>query len=360
MPEGGSMSSLIVEVCEIAQVLAHPNADALEVAVVKGWQCIIKKDSFRPGDRVVYFPLDTVLPLELSERLGVTKYLKALRHDYDTEGKAWGGRVGAARLRGQVSYGLLIACEDAAWKVGDDVKEHYGVIKWEPPLELGGDEAAPAHPRFHAYTDIENGKNFPTAFRDGEEIVLTEKVHGTNARIGLIQTEEGPVWMAGSHNQRKKAPPEGEPPGLYWLPLTDNVKALLSAPRFEGRSVILFGEIYGAGVQDLSYGLHNNRKEFRAFDLSVDGTYLDFDDFRAVCDAFGVPTVPLVHRGPFDPGVVQHHTVGHTLVCEQKQIREGVVIRAVKERFAEELNGRLVLKSISDDYVLRKGGTEYH
>ena len=121
------MSSLIVEVCEIAQVLAHPNADALEVAVVKGWECIIKKDSFRPGDRVVYFPLDTVLPLELSERLGVTKYLKPLRHDYDTEGKAWGGRVGAARLRGQVSYGLLIACEDAAWKVGDDVKEHYGV-----------------------------------------------------------------------------------------------------------------------------------------------------------------------------------------------------------------------------------------
>ncbi len=68
------MSSLIVEVCEISQILAHPNADALEVAVVKGWQCIIKKDGFRAGDRVVYFPLDTVLPLELSERLGVTKY----------------------------------------------------------------------------------------------------------------------------------------------------------------------------------------------------------------------------------------------------------------------------------------------
>src|SRR5262249_25294364 len=158
---------------------------------------------------------------------------------------------------------------------------------------------------------------------------LTEKLHGTNARIGLIQTEDGPVWMAGSHNQRKKAPAEGELPGLYWLPLTDPVKALLSAPRFEGRSVILFGQIFGAGVQDLHYGLANNRKEFRAFGLSVDGVYLDFDDFCTVCAAFGVPTVPLIHRGPFDADTIRQHTSGPTLVCEQKQIREGVVIRAV-------------------------------
>ena len=59
-----------------------------------------------------------------------------------------------------------------------------------------------------------------------------------------------------------KAPAEGDPAGLYWLPLTEAVKALLGAERFAGESVILFGEIFGAGVQDLHYGLHNNRKEF--------------------------------------------------------------------------------------------------
>src|SRR5262249_32777262 len=157
-------------------------------------------------------------------------------------------------------------------------------------------------------------------------------LHGTNARVGLVETEEGPVWMAGSHNQRKQAPREGEPPGLYWLPLTDNVRALLGAPRFAGRSVILFGEVIGAGVQDLCYGLHNNRKDFRAFDLSVDGAYLDLDEFLGVCAEFGVATVPLVYRGPYSADVVRRHTGGATLVCEQKQIREGVVIRPVKER----------------------------
>jgi RNA ligase (TIGR02306 family) len=352
------MSSLIVEVCEIAKILPHPNGDNLEIAIVKGWQCIIKKGSFRAGDRCIYFPLDSILPRTLSDRLGVTKYLKALRHDYP-DGATLGGRVGAARLRGVVSYGLLMACEDPGWSVGTDVAAHHGVRKWEPPPILGSEERAPDHPLFHRYTDIENWKNFPTAFRDGEEVVLTEKLHGCNSRVGRVPAVEGPQWMAGSHGQRRKPPAEGELPGLYWTPLTDSVKALLSAPRFAGRAVILFGEIYGQGVQDLHYGLKYGSKDYRAFDLAVDGVYLDHDEFQGICAEFGVATVPLLYRGPYTAEVVQQHTSGLTALGVP-QIREGVVFRPVKERFSEELSGRLILKSISDDYVLRKDGTEYH
>jgi RNA ligase (TIGR02306 family) len=355
------MSSLIVEVCVIANVQPHPNADNLEIAAVKGWECVIKKGSFRTGDRAVYFPIDAVLPLELSERLGVTKYLKSLRKDYVYNGPVPGGRVAAARLRGHVSYGLLMVCEHDGWEIGHNVAEHYGVWKWQPPEEFTSGDAEPDHARFHRYTDIENWKNFPTAFRDGEEIVISEKLHGTNSRVGLIQTDAGPVWMAGSHGTRKKAePPDSRKVNMYWLPLTESVKALLSAPRFGGRSVVLFGEIFGAGVQDLHYGCVNQRKEFRAFDLSVDGSYLDFDDFREVCAAFDVATVPVLYRGAYSAAVVRAHTAGDTVVGGEKQIREGVVIKPVRERHSEELGERLILKSISDDYILRKGGTEYH
>src|ERR1700730_1650712 len=111
------MSSLIVEVCEIARLVPHPNADNLEIAVVKGWDCLVKKGSFKPGDKVIYFPIDSVLPLELSEQLGVTKYLKAMRKDYVYEGPPLGGRVGAAKLRGRVSYGLLMSCPNTSWEV---------------------------------------------------------------------------------------------------------------------------------------------------------------------------------------------------------------------------------------------------
>ena len=33
------MSSLIVEVCQIAAIEKHPNADNLDIATVKGWNC---------------------------------------------------------------------------------------------------------------------------------------------------------------------------------------------------------------------------------------------------------------------------------------------------------------------------------
>lgn len=56
------MSSLIVEVCEIKEVIPHPNADRLDIATVKGWNCIVQKDSYRVGNWCVFFPPDSILP----------------------------------------------------------------------------------------------------------------------------------------------------------------------------------------------------------------------------------------------------------------------------------------------------------
>ena len=65
------MSTLIVEVCEIIDVEEHPNADRLEIATVKGWKTIVPINSYNIGDKVVYFPIDSLLPLEIEEKLFV-------------------------------------------------------------------------------------------------------------------------------------------------------------------------------------------------------------------------------------------------------------------------------------------------
>ena len=62
-------SDLIVEVCKILEISEHPNADRLEIATIKGWQCIIPKDTFKVGDAVVYFPIDSVLSPEVEAKL---------------------------------------------------------------------------------------------------------------------------------------------------------------------------------------------------------------------------------------------------------------------------------------------------
>ena len=95
------MSTLIVEVCRVDRVLPHPSADRLELAHIKGWQCVVPKGKYVAGSLVTYVPIDAVLPAELSERLGVTKYLS-------------NGRVRCAKLRVEPSFGLIMDLEEAA------------------------------------------------------------------------------------------------------------------------------------------------------------------------------------------------------------------------------------------------------
>src|SRR5688500_18874964 len=89
------MSTLIVEVSRIDLIQPHPNAAALELAQIKGWQCVVPKGRYKDGEHVVYIPIDSVLPIELSDRLGITKYLSK-------------GRVRCARLRGEPSFGVVM------------------------------------------------------------------------------------------------------------------------------------------------------------------------------------------------------------------------------------------------------------
>ena len=159
---------------------------------------------YAAGDLVTYVPVDAVLPPELSGRLGVTKYLSK-------------GRVRCARLRGEPSFGLIMDREDASWAEGTDVAAVYGITKYVPPLRPSAGDAESAHPLFVGYTEVENLRNFPSAFAEGEPVVATEKVHGTNCRVGLVDGE----LMAGSMGVRRKRPAgEALASSTYWFPTT--------------------------------------------------------------------------------------------------------------------------------------------
>lgn len=388
------MSSLIVEVCRVEDVRAHPNADRMAIARVKGWEtCIVRHadgtTQFNPGDLCVYFPPDCVLPQELSDRLGVTKYLSPLPMNPDGS-RPPGFRVRVANLRGFKSYGLIMTCEDPQWEVGNDVAAHYGVTKYEPPLRTQDGESEPAHPAFHRYFDMENIRNFPDWFNEGEEVVVTEKIHGQNARLGLIRDTavgERPVWrwMAGSHDLRRKRLDRNEKVSSFWLCFNEPIRRLLCAvsgcgytpeeidvePEVRGLAteadVVLFGERYGSGIQDMAYGLRNARA-FRAFDMTVNGRYLDFDAKVEWFDRFGVERVPVLYRGPFQFEQITELAEGATTLCDANEAgtfsgREGVVVVTVKERSHttdKHTCERMQLKCISFAYLSRKDGTEYH
>lgn len=329
------MSSLIVPVATIDKIGPHSNADGLELAQVLGWQIVVPKGQYTVGDKIVYFPPDTVLPLELSERFGVTKYLSKQR-------------IRCAKLRGEPSFGLIVKPEDEGWEPGQNVADFYGVKKYEPPLRPSAGDAEVDHPLFWAYTEIENMRNFPDILAEGESVLVSEKIHGTSCRIGMIEGE----LMAGSKALRRKRPVDDRfAVSHYWFPLTlEPVQRLLEDLGKEHWQVILFGEVYGSRIQSFVYGLSNGRIGFRAFDLLIDGVYLDWLEFLVYCERYGIETVPVMASVPFSLEEIKRLSEGPTLLAENAHIREGVVVRPVQERTSPR-TGRVILKYVSDSYL---------
>jgi len=89
----------------------------------------------------------------------------------------------------------------------------------------------------------------------------------------------------------------------------------------------------------------------------ADGRYLDSAAFEALCARHGVPTVPVLYRGPFALGRVKQLSDGPTTVGGGGHIREGVVVRPTRERTDPKV-GRVILKYIGDSYLFAKGITD--
>jgi RNA ligase (TIGR02306 family) len=347
------MSSIKVEVAALRDLRPHPNADALELATVGGWQLCVRKGAHRTGDAVVYFEAGTVLPAEVADRLGVRKYL-AEKTDH------LGRRVLVVhriKLRGEPSFGLAVPPEPFM-QLGQDVREHYGASKFFPPLKTTAGDAEVDDPRFPAYTDLENLRSYPEVLAVGEAVVISEKIHGTNARVGFVAEEQDGrrtlLWRAGSRTLRRKEPLDeaARAKNTYWFPLTiPGVEALLREHFERGAErAVLYGEVFGPGIQAYRYDQPTIR--FRAFDLLVDGGFLDHEDFLAACARHGVEVAPELHRGAFDLALVKRLSEGPSRIGGA-DVREGVVVKPLAERTHPAL-GRVILKYLGDAYLFGK------
>jgi len=370
------MSSLIVEVVRIDEVRPHPDpaAERIAVAVIKGWRTVVPKvddgtgnlvPKYSVGDEVIYVPPDAMLPPEVAEHWGVAKYL------------GQDGRVKSAKMRGQMSYGFIadvepicgegfirsqqMAAMDPGWvttfwvpEVGDDVADYYSIVKWEPGENFNSAELEPENPAFRRYTEIELFENFPEKISVGTEVVITEKIHGTNSRVGLIRSpQEGaePFFVCGTHESQVRQDVQSH----YLVPLRmESVQRLLRKLYDETpgtQAVVIFGEVYGY-VQSLHYGHQKGCVSFRAFDVSIDGNFIDWDRTVAACSAAGVEMVPVLYRGPFDPDRLMELSDGPTTVGGD-HIREGVVCHPVVEAM-DEFGERVIVKRISPQYRLKQ------
>ncbi len=137
------MSTIRTEVVTLADVRPHPNADALDLGTVKGWQMVLKKGVYASGDKAVYFEAGSQMPASLAEKLGVGNFLQN-RTNIDGERVLV---VGQVKLRGEPSFGLIVPLDDPSIDVGTDLAGTYGVVKYRPPVKTSAGDADSDHPR---------------------------------------------------------------------------------------------------------------------------------------------------------------------------------------------------------------------
>lgn len=371
-------SEWFVEVVRIVSVEKHPGADRLELVRfatkdgVTAYTVVDRAGTWKPGDTAVYCAVDSLLPLD-AERWAFLR-----PKDY-VVGSGKKHRLKAARLRGVYSEGILTACPvDPNWDIVD-----MGITKYEAP-EVGSPFTAPGEKRlldgtlggkFPIYR-IQNLKKAPHYFEEGEEVIVTEKIHGTNARY---MWEPGRGLTVGSHRVvksrgktvaeylfgwlkrlwRREKPVSG---GYYGEDLWSRVaetyalRGMYTAP-----NVVLYGEIYGANIQDLNYGCAEPRlRVFDAYD-SDSGEWLSYEQLAILAADYDVNMAPVLYRGPYSQAKIAELAEGDTVLGPEngfpsgdtcipaRHIREGVVVRTPGR------NAK-VAKWVGEGYKMRKGG----
>ena len=341
-----------------AKILPHPNADKIELCQIGDFQSIVQKRTLNDGDVVAYIPEASIVPDGLLEQLGLTGKLS---------GKAR-NRVKAIKLRGVLSQGLIFPMPDK--KVGEDVTEELGIIKYEPaiPQQLKGRTLGAMYGKTLTYP-IKNVKLFPDELVEGEEVIFTEKLHGTWCCLGYY--EETPIVTSkGLSGKGIVLDPEDD--NVYsntwnkYQSMIQNIKNELDDSVVHVSSPFyILGEIYGRGIQDLQYNTMN--PEFRVFDIFIGepskGRYLELDEVIYMLrltyseEEMEQIHVPVLYEGPYDKEVLLKYTKGTSTLGGN--IREGVVVKPKPER-ENSKGGRAIYKSISEDYLLRKGGSEFN
>jgi RNA ligase (TIGR02306 family) len=354
------MSTLRVT-AEVLTVHEHPNADALELAQVGLYRAVVAKGAYRTGETAVYIPEQSVLPADLIEELGLTGRLAGSNAD----------RVRAVRLRGELSQGIVcrpkaLADVDLAQAAldGTDFAERLGIVKWVPPIPPTMNGDVESAPDLLPWVDIENIQRFPGIFEPGEAVVLTEKLHGSACLLTYLADQDR-VYVSSKGFGAKSLALKEDSRNLYWRAVHAHGVAAAAArlaERLGARRVGIFGEVYGAGVQDLSYGADGHRESlgYAVFDVSaeIDGE-VRWLDAAALLDG-ELPLVPRLYEGPYDIDRVLEVASGRETVSGRElHLREGVVIRPAVERYSPVTGGRAIAKAVSPAYLTRKGGTEY-
>lgn len=338
---------------KIDDIVPIKGADFIELAIVDGWKCVVKKGDFNIGDVVIYCEVDSWIPY------GIAPFL--CKNDPPREyNGVKGERLKTVKLRGQISQGLILPlfysrserswCFPPEWNflpikvsVGDDVTEMLGIQKWEKPIpiELSGIVKG-NRPDGIPKTDQERVQNIVNMYQffknSGYTFELTEKLEGTSATYYLDL--EGEFHVCSQNINLKYSETN-----LYWrMAEKYDIKKWMHDLNLFG--IAIQGEVIGEKVQGNVYKLKGN--EFRVFDMynRKDGDYINPEKRRELCLSMNLQHVPVIDtqfKLKHDIDEVIKFAEGSSVLYDTE--REGIVFKSNEDSYVR-------FKVISNKYLL--------
>jgi len=318
---------------KVLDLVPIEGADFIELAIIGGWQCVVKKGEFSVGDLCVYFEIDSLLPRAPWNEFLFTDQTSTIV------------RLKTKKFKGQISQGLLVpisAFPDLPANTYD-VTNFLKIEKYESAALLGEGNAKGTFPNFLHKTDEERIQNldFSKVLNHMKEIphYATEKLDGTSITIFV---NEGEFGVCSRNNLLKE-----DFNSKYYKPVVDlDLEKKLKSLK---RNIALQGELLGPNIQGNKYQLNEYKIYFfNLFDIT-NQSYLHYDELNDLCKNFGLNIVPLIDLPnplPEDYKDFLKMAEGKS-VLNSKTEREGLVIRHISAK------RKYSFKMISNKFILK-------
>lgn len=341
----------LASIQEIEKIEPVEKADKLEVATVLGWKVVVKKREFKPKEKVIFFEIDSFLPIREE-----FEFLRDSSYKSDPL-NGEGFRLRTVKLRGQISQGLIIpAGEYKNLPIGTDLTEELGVKVYQD-IEYGSSSTGKIIREFHpliSKTDEIRVQSEPKRLEalKRKPYYISEKVDGQSITISYTKDEGVRLFTRNVEINK-------EDNGLIWKYFTN--LGLPQAMEINNKDIYLQGELYGPGIQNNP--LKKSKLDWLYFNLGIIDTenktsnrvpYNEWNNFfreNKDLEQFKNKHVKILEEGDsfnYTLEDLKEKTKGNYDNAGQ---REGIVIRPKEDiTFEDE---PLSMKIIDEKYLLK-------